>query len=757
MSAARWLDRREFLVATAFVGGGMALRVIGVPPRAFAKGAESPLPINPQPWLPPVAGGVEVGPWVVIGADNSVTIRVNQSEMGQGVFTSNAMMICEELECDWSHVRAVYADANRSIRENGVYGRMATGTSASVRKGRVLYQQAGASARERLRLAAARRWGVPATEVEAANGVLTHAPTRRTFTYGEVASMAAAISLGEEPAIKTPAQYTLIGRRVRMLDTELKVYGLATYGIDVRLPGMVYAATKQPPSYGGRLERFDFDAIKNRPGVIAAVNMDSIGPAGGVAVVADTWWRAKTALDALPAEWNAGPNATKGSPDLYAELRAKLDQPGPIAVDEGDAAAAFGGASRVVEAVYETAHQAHATMEPPNCTARVTASRADVWLGVQDPQGALSTVARLTGLPNERVYVHNCFEGGGFGAGGSRGELEQAVVVAKALGGRPVKVLWTREEDIRRPNKYHPMVAASLKAALGPDGMPTAIWVRAVGNPLGGGLTQYGKYGAAVHRQLLRGFHLLPYGIPRQRVEVHSVETWVPVGAWRSTGSHPNVFILESFVDELAHAAGKDPIDYRRALIAAAAPESFEDHAKGDWLRTLDVAAEKSGWGQPLPPGTGMGFAIDDRKAIPARGIAIGAIVARVSVARSGTIAVERIDIVYDQGHAIINPEAAERQLRGQIAWSMGPAMAQEITFRNGCVVESNFHDYPMIRLAEFPKQIHIHYVKTNRWISGVGEEIVPLVAPAIYNAIFAATGKRIRSMPLRHHDLRWS
>jgi isoquinoline 1-oxidoreductase beta subunit len=744
------MDRREFLVATAIVGGGMALRVIGAPPRALAKGQESPLPINPQPWLPPAPGGVEVGPWVVIGADSSVTVRVNQSEMGQGVFTSNAMMICEELDCDWSRVRAVYADANRSVRENGVYGRMATGTSASVRRGRVLYQQAGASARERLRLAAAQHWNVPSAEVETANGVLTHTPTRRTLTYGEVAPVAATIALIEEPAIKTPAQYKLIGRRVRMLDTELKVYGQATYGIDVRLPGMVYAATKQPPTYGGTLKRFHFDAIKNRPGVIAVMRMDGIGPAGGVAVVADTWWRARTALDALPIEWDSGPNATKGSPDLYEEFRAKLDEPGPIAVDQGDAESILRSASRVVEAVYETAHQAHATMEPPNCTAQVTGDRADVWLGVQDPAGALNTVARLTGLSAEKVYVHNCFEGGGFGAGGTRGELAQAVVVSRALGGRPVKVLWTREEDIRRPNKYHPMVSARLRAALGPDGKPTAIWIRTVGNPLDGGLTQYGKYQATVHRQLLRGFHLLPYGVPHQRVEVHAVETWVPVGAWRSTGSHPNVFFLESFVDELAHAAGKDPIDYRRALIAAAAPESFEDHAKDDWLRTLDVAAEKSGWGQRLPRGTGMGFAIDDRKAIPARGLAIGAIVARVSVAQTGTVSVERIDIVYDQGHALINPEAVERQLRGQIAWSMGPAMTQEITFRNGGVVESNFHDYPMIRLAEFPKQVHIHYVKTKRWISGVGEEIVPLVTPAIYNAIFAATGKRIRNLPIR-------
>jgi isoquinoline 1-oxidoreductase beta subunit len=520
---------------------------------------------------------------------------------------------------------------------------------------------------------------------------------------------------------------------------------------------MVYAATKQPPSYGGALKRFEFDAIRHRPGVLAALRMEGIGRGAGVAVVADSWWRAKTALDALPVEWEPGPNAGQGSPDLYGALRAKLDEPGPVAVDEGDAAGALQSASRVVEAVYETAHQAHATLEPPSCTAQVTADRADVWLGVQDPEGALHKVAQLTGLSPDRVYVHGCFEGGGFGAGGTRGELEQAVAVARALGGRPVQVRWTRDEDLRRPNKYHPMAAARCRAALGPDGMPSALWIRVAGNPLGGGPIRFGRHGATVHRQLLRGFHRLPYGAPHRRVEVHTVETWVPIGAWRSTGSHANVFFLESFVDELAHAAGRDPLDYRRALIAAAAPEAFEDAAKADWLRALDVAGETSGWGQPLPRGTGRGVAIDDRKGIPACGIALGAVVARVSVAPAGAVAVERIDIVYDRGRVLINPEAVERQLRGQIAWGMGPALAQEITFRSGQVVEGSFHDYPMIRLAEFPKEVHIHYLESDRWISGVGQEIVPLVAPAIYNAIFAATGRRVRSMPLRHHDLRWS
>jgi len=751
------LDRREFLITTAAVGGGLALSIHLTDADAAAVAPASR--VNARPWLPPTEGGVEINPWIVIRPDDSVLIRVNQSELGQGVMTSNPMMICEELECDFSKVQSVFADPNRHVREKNAYDHLHTEASSSVRLGRALYQQVGASARERLKVAAAQQWGVPVSEIETKNGVLTHKPSGRTLRYGQVAAKAASIKLDKEPAIKAPDKFTLIGTRVQRFDVEVKSRVQAVYGIDVRVPGMVYAAVKQSPSYGGSLKSYDFNAIKNRPGVIAAVPMEGIGHASGVAVVADSWWRAKSALDALPVSWNPGPNAGESSADLFKQFRAKLDQKGPTPVDIGNVEAALSRASKIVEAEYRLHHQAHAQMEPPNCTAQVTADKAEVWLGTQSPDYAVFTTAKLTGLSTDKVFVHNCFEGGGFGRGGNHGELEQAVTVAKALRGRPVKVLWTREEDLGHVNGFHPMGVAKLTAGLGPDGMPTAIWIRAAGNDAleGQPLIEYGPYKAKLAHQLLRGFHLFPYGTPNLRVEVNTMKSWVPTSTWRSTGTYANVFYLESFVEELARAAGRDPIEYRRALLNAAKSESFEDNAKADWLVALNALAEKSGAGKALPKGRGIGFAIDDRKAVAPRGIAIVALAVTVSVTNSGAVTVERMDIIHDQGHALINPEAAERQVRGMMTWGLAPVFEQAITFKNAVVEQKNFSDYNPTRMATHPKAMNISYIKTNRWISGIGEEVVPLVAPAICNAIHAATGKRIRSLPLRDHDLSWT
>jgi isoquinoline 1-oxidoreductase beta subunit len=337
--------------------------------------------------------------------------------------------------------------------------------------------------------------------------------------------------------------------------------------------------------------------------------------------------------------------------------------------------------------------------------------------------------------------------------------LQQAVIVAKALNGRPVKLLRTREEDLTHVNGFHPMGMAKMTAALNADGMPTAIWVRIAGNDAleGRPLITYGKHKARLAEQLLRGFHLFPYAIPNRRIEVNTMKTWVPSATWRSTGSYANVFYLESFIDELAHAAGQDPLAYRRMLIAAAPSESFEDNAKNDWMTALDAVAKASGWGRALPKGTGMGVAIDDRKSIPARGIALTALAATVTVSPSGAIIVDRLNIVHDRGHAIINPEAAERQIRGMMSWALSPVLDQRITFRNAAVEQQNFDRYEPVRMATCPKDITIDYIKTDRWISGIGEEVVPLVAPAICNAIHAATGKRIRTVPLKGQDLSWA
>jgi isoquinoline 1-oxidoreductase beta subunit len=426
--------------------------------------------------------------------------------------TSNAMMMCEELACDWSKVHSVYVDPNRALRDPKPYNRLRTGASSSVRLGRVAYQQAGASARERLKAAAAQIWGVPAGEVDARNSVLTHRPTGRTLRFGEVGSKAAAVTLEREPAIKKPEQYTLIGQRVPRFDIELKARAQAVYGIDVKLPGMVYAAVKQSPTYGGAAKSFDFDKVRAMPGVIAAVPIAGAGNANGIAVVADTWWRAKSALDKLPITWDPGPHSHTSSPDLVAEFRSTLERKGPTPVDDGDVESVFSRATKLVEAEYQLSHQAHAPMEPPNCTALVTDQRAELWFGTQAPDVATRVTANLTGLAPENVLVHNCFSGGGFGRGGLHGEFQQAVIVAKALAGRPVKLLWSREQDISHDNGFHPMGVAKLTAALDVNGLPEAIWVRIAGNDEqeGAPLIEYGPHKAKVAHQLLRGFHLLP-------------------------------------------------------------------------------------------------------------------------------------------------------------------------------------------------------------------------------------------------------
>jgi isoquinoline 1-oxidoreductase beta subunit len=751
------IDRREFIVATAAVAGGMALSLYL--PEAQAADVGAFARVSARPWVPPAEGGVEVNPWIVISPDDRVLIRVNQTDLGQGVLTSNPMMICEELECDWSKVQSVYVDPNRHVHEHNLYDHLHTEASSSVRLGRVLYQQAGASARERLKAAAAQVWSVPVSEITTKDGVLTHTPTGRTLRYGQVAAKAASITLEKEPAIKTPDKFTLIGSKVRRFDIEVKSRIEAVYGIDVRLPGMVYAATKQSPCYGGTLKGFDFDAIKARPGVIAAIPMEGIGHASGIAVVADSWWHAKTALDAMPVVWNPGPNAKTSSDDLFAQYRATLDKKGPTPVDRGNVETALGRASKIIEAEYTLTHQAHAQMEPPNCTAVVTGDSVEIWMGTQIPDYAVTIAADIAGVSPDNVFVRHCYQGGGFGRGGMHGELEQAVTIAKALRGRPVKVLWSREEDIAHVNGYHPMGVAKLTAGLGPDGMPQAIWIKVAGNDAleGQPLIEYGPYKAQLAHQLLRGFHLFPYGTPNLRVEVNTMKTFIPAATWRSTGTYANVFYLESFIDELARVAGRDPVEYRRALISAASPDSFEDNAKADWVMALDTVAEKSGSGRALPKGRGLGFAIDDRKAVAARGIAIVALGVEVSVTPSGQVTVERMDIVHDRGHALINPEAADRQIRGMMAWGLGPVFGQQITIKDGAIEQSNFHDYGPVRMNAYPRTVNVHYIKTNRWIAGIGEEVVPLVAPAILNAIHMATGKRVRSLPLKNHDLSWT
>ena len=764
MSMGRETNRREFIVTAAAVGGGMTLGI------AFTKGevrrAAVAAKVSGRPWESLAGkGDVEVGPWVVIAPDDTVTLRIGQSEMGQGVITSCAKLLAEELECDWSKVRAEYVSVNRHFRENKVYKRLVTTSSSSVRLGRPYLQQAGASARERLMAAAAQTWGVPRPELTVKDGVITHHPTGRTLRYGQVAQRAAAIKLSAEPAVKTPDQYTLMKKPTKLLDVPLKVDGSAVYGIDVRLPGMLYAAAKASPVFLGKVKKYDADAVKNRPGVHSVVEFGGPEIEAGVAVVADSYWRAKTALDLLPIEWDEGAHGNDSSEGFFKMSRAALDEPGAKVVTKiGDPETALKNASQVVEAVYEDPYLDHSVMEPFNCTAQVTLDRVEIWVGSQEPEGATLDASKITGVPVENIYLHNCFLGGGFGRRGNQDDVRQAVAIAKQLGGRPVKVIWSREETTRH-GYYRPMRVSRFRAALGPDGMPLAWHTRVVGVDEAvfaaklvaaeGGLanTRGARTDEPADEQVIRGLHKLPYLAPNQLFDYHLRKTHVPTGPWTSVGRSQNEFFLETFVDELAHTAGKDAYDYRLTLLGSN-PEFPRAKA---WIQVLSAVAEKSGWGKPLPAGTGRGVAIGDSRRLSRTEITICAMVATVSVSKKGEVRVERFDVAMDTGPFLVNPLAAERQIEMQVVMGLAATFNQEITIEKGRVVQGNFDDYPLWRATQMP-EIGVHWVRaTDEPIAGIGEEAVGWVAPAVCNAIFAATGKRIRSLPLKNHDLSWA
>ena len=533
MKAARGMSRRDFVVTTLAVGGGLALGFSF--PKNDAERAALAARLSGRPWESLSGkGDVEVGPWLMIAPDDTVTIRVGQSEMGQGVITSCAKMVAEELECDWAKVRAEYVSVNRHFRENKVYKRLVTTSSSSVRLGRPYLQQAGASARERLMAAAAQTWSVPRSELTVRDGLITHKLTGRTLRYGEVAEKAAAIKLPTEPKIKTPDQYTLLKKPTKLLDTPLKVDGSATYGIDVRLPGMVYAAVKASPVFQGKVRSYNADVVKNRPGVHSVVEFSGEEIEAGIAVVADSYWHARTALDAMPIEWDEGTHGSDSSEEFFRSSRATLDEPGAkVVTRKGDPEAVLKNTSQVVEAIYEVPYLDHTVMEPFNCTAQVTSNRVDIWVGSQDPENAAIDASKVTGVPVENVYLHNCFLGGGFGRRGNQDDVRQAVTIAKQLGGRPVKVTWSREETTRH-GYYRPMRVSRFRAALGADGMPVAWTTRVVGM----------DENYPGDEQVLRGLHKLPYFVPHQLFDYHLRKTHVPTGPWTSVGRSQNEFFF---------------------------------------------------------------------------------------------------------------------------------------------------------------------------------------------------------------------
>ena len=717
------LSRRSFIAAGLSAAGGLVVAV-ALPDFAAA------IPLGPEPWGPEqlkTAGEVNV--FVVVEPDNAILLRIAKSEMGQGVMTALAMIVAEELECDFAKVKVEYASANRNFVDGGPYGQMGTGGSSSVRRSRVALQQAGASARARLVAAAASRWGVAPASCAARNGNVFHDASGRSAAYGELAADAGGISLVEEPAIKTPEQFKLIGLSQARLDTPAKVAGAAKFGIDTRLPGMVYAAVANCPVFGGKVKSYDEAAIRARRGFIAIVPVEN-----GLAVVADGFWRAKEMVAALPIVWDAGAAAAADSEKFRADYRGALDGPLANAVKRGDAAGALARSAKVVAALYEVPHLAHAPMEPLNATVHWRPERIDAWIGTQAPDAALKLAAEAGGVDPRNVFIHNCYLGGGFGRRAVNDELRQAVQVSKAVG-KPVKLVWTREQDIQH-DRYRPQAALRLKAGLDADGAPTAFDFRtAVGS-----ITRSLGWGAAssgVEPSAVEGLANVPYRAAALNVDCLLKNTHVPVMFWRSVGSSQNAFALESFIDELSHAAGKDPLAYRRALLAD----------RPDFLAVLDKLADKGAWGRALPAGTAQGLAIHE-----SFGTIVGEIV-EVAVSKSGEVRVERVVACVDCGH-VVNPLNVEMQIESAVLYGLTAALFGEITIKNGAVEQGNFDDYQIARMADSPT-IETHFALSGggKW-GGIGEPGTPPIAPAVANAIFAITGKRIRSLPLKNATL---
>ena len=716
------ISRREFLIGTAVAGAGLSLGLY--------------LPLGGGRLLA-AERAREVNAWVVIEPDDTVIIRIARSEMGQGTLTGLAQLVAEELECDWSKVTTEYPTPGQNLARNRVWGSFATGGSRGIRTSHQYVREGGAVARMMLIEAAAEAWGVPVEECSAAASVITHRPTGRTTTYGKVAAAAADLVPPLEVELKDPKDWKIAGKPLPRLDTLEKLTGEQVFSADLSLPGMLNAAIRACPVFGGRLAAFEAAAISGRPGVRAVVRVGD----DAVAVVADTWWQAKTALDALPVTWDQGPNAGLSSASIAQLLEEGLDAGDAFVGNRaGDAAAAIAGAARVVEATYGYPYQHHATMEPMNATARWTPERCEVWCPTQNGEAALEAAARAAGLPIERCEVYKIHLGGGFGRrGGFHDFVEQAVAIARQLPGTPVKLLWTREEDMQHGH-YHPITRARLTGGLDDRGDLVGLRIRISGQSILASVRPAALDNGAdvfVFQGLLPdGDHAISYGIPNLLVDHTMRNPPVPPGFWRGVNINQNAIYMECFIDELAHAAGRDPLEFRRRLMA--------DHPKN--LAVLDAVAQRVGWDKAAPAGIHRGLAV-----CKAFGSYVAAC-AEVSVDDRGRPRIHRIVAATDPGHAV-NPQQIEAQIEGSFVFGLSALLYGECTIRDGRVEQENFDTYPSMLIAEMPEVESIVMPSGGFW-GGVGEPTIAVAAPAVLNAIFAATGRRIRQIPLKNADL---
>jgi isoquinoline 1-oxidoreductase beta subunit len=720
------LSRRKFVVGTAAAGGGLAL------------GFHLPFGIGPAQAA--TADGTEVNAWVVVRPDDTCVIRIARSEMGQGTLTGLAQLVAEELECDWKKVKAEQVTPGQNLARKRVWGEMGTGGSRGIRISQDYVRRGGAVARMMLLQAAADEWKVPVGEVVVSDGVITHAASKRSTSYGKVAAAAAKLEAPDAKSIKLkdPKVWKIAGKPMKRLDTADKLNGSKVYAIDVKLPGMLCAAIKDCPVFGGKLKSYDESKIAGRPGVRKVVKVKDTA----VAVVADTWWRAKSALEALPIVWDEGPNASVSSATISEQLKEGLAASATNGDRQnGDALKALETATKKVEAVYGTPFLAHATMEPMNATVRLTADKAEAWVPSQNVEASLAALSEASGIPLAKCDVYRIDLGGGFGRrGGTQDFVHQAVAIAKEFPGVPVKLIWSREED-QAHDFYRPISQCKLSAGLDDDGNLVALHVRVSGQSINATLNPAGIVGGKDMRQLQGlweepGDAQLGYDVPNLLIEYAMRNTHVPVGPWRGVNTNQNGVYMECFIDEVARAAGKDPLEFRRGLM--------EKHPKH--LAALNAAAEKAGWGEPLPTGVHRGIA-----QFMGYG-SYSAAVAEVSVSDQGKVKVHRMVLALNCGHAV-NPDQIAAQVEGSVAFGLTATLYGECKVENGRMVDLNFDNYEIMRLAEMPK-VETVIVPTYDFWGGVGEPTICVVAPAVLNAIHAATGKPVRNLPLKNERL---
>jgi isoquinoline 1-oxidoreductase subunit beta len=719
------VSRRTFVVGSAAAAGGLALGFnlprVG---SALAQGAD----------------GSEVNAWVLIRPDDTCVIRVARSEMGQGTITGLVQLVAEELECDWKNVKAEQVTPQQNLARKRVWGEMGTGGSRGIRTSQDYVRRGGAAARIMLLQAAAAEWKVPVAELSVSDGIITHAASNRSTSYGKVAAVAAKLEPPDPKAIKLkdPKDWKIAGKPMKRIDTADKLDGSKVYGIDVKLPGMLCAAIKDCPVFGGKVVSYDESKIAGRPGVRKVVRVND----HAVAVVADTWWRAKSALEALPIVWDEGANASQSDATIAERLKEGLTASTTNGSRQnGDALKAIENAAKKVEAVYGTPFLAHATMEPMNATVRLSPDKAEVWVPTQNAEASLAALSEASGLPLAKCEVYRPDLGGGFGRrGGTQDYVHQAVAVAKEFPGVPIKLIWSREED-QAHDFYRPISQCRLTAGLDAEGKLVGLHARVSGQSINATLNPAGIVGGKDMRQL-QGWYEEPgdaqlgYSVPNLLIEYVMRNTHVPVGPWRGVNTNQNGVYMECFMDEVARAAGKDPLEFRRALMG--------DYPKH--LAVLNTAAEKGGWGKPLPPGVHRGIA-----QFMGYG-SYSAAVAEVSVSAEGKLKVHRLVLALDCGHAV-NPDQIAAQVEGSVAYGLTATLYGECKVKDGRMVDLNFDSYEIMRLAEMPKVETIIVPSGDFW-GGVGEPTICVVAPAVLNAIYAATGKPVRSLPLKNVKL---